>query len=359
MMSKSLTEVISDRMASSGGPARGTVRLWTVLRLVLALIALPALATAARADIFRAGEFTLVNGSDATSFDFTASIPDAADSEEKVVWPEGCEQTAMSRRLIGTRALYAFSFRCDRGLQTGDQIRTPWKLDGASFVSNIAGIQANRSLTGADGGITVPIGGAFSGARPVPEIAAEYLHQGVLHIWMGWDHLAFVLCLCMLASGRKLLWLVTAFTAGHSVSLALAFFELVSVPIPPVEAIIALSIAFMAREALMLRDGERDASQAFRRELTVVILFGLIHGLGFASALGELGVQQAERVPALIFFNLGVEAGQLVFVGAVTGLMILLRQVALATPVRTAAMYGVGMLGAFWMVERIAGFTLA
>lgn len=335
--------------------------MWTSLARGVALLiaGLLALSSPARADIFRAADFSLVNGDSATSFRFIASVPDSADSGAAPVWPDGCTQTAMTRHLIGTRTQYAYDFRCDHDLRTGDVIRTPWAVDGASFVSSVLGLQTNRTLAGGEGGIAVPVGSVLAGARTVPEIAYDYLVQGVLHIWMGWDHLAFVLCLCMIARGRELVGLVTAFTVGHSASLALAFFDLIHIPIPPVEAAIALSIAFMAREALVRhRDGALHRS-VYYREMAVVVAFGLLHGLGFASALDELGVAQAERVPALVFFNLGVETGQLLFVAAVTLAMAALRPIRLARPVRLATMYGVGILGCFWMAERITGFVQA
>ena len=331
----------------------GLFRIGAAMALLLFAVGL--FSAPARADIFRAAEFTLVNGQEATGFEFTASIPYTSDNGQTPVWPEGCTQTSMARHLIGTRVQYAYSFRCDHMLRATDRIQTPWQVDGASFISNVMGVQNSRSLTGGEEGVTIPVGNAFSGARPLAEIGYDYLAQGVLHIWMGWDHLAFVLCLCMIAGGRKLLGLITAFTIGHSVSLALAFFELVQIPVPPVEAIIALSIAFMAREALTLKE---EDDRAFHRQMVIVVAFGLLHGLGFASALGELGVQSAERVPALIFFNLGVETGQVIFVGGIALLMAMLRSVSLATPVRAAAMYGVGIIGCFWMVERIIGFSV-
>lgn len=338
--------------------SKSPARLFSFLLALLApLICIPS----AQADVFKAGEFTLMNGEDATSFKFIASIPDSADAVETPVWPQGCEQISSSRHLMGTRAQYNFTFRCDHVLRAGDVIHTPWQLDGASFRSNVMGMDAARSLSGDENGISIPVGSALSGARALPEIAWEYLVQGVLHIWMGWDHLAFVLCLCMIARGRRLIGLVTAFTIGHSLSLSLAFFELVHIPIPPVEAIIALSIAIMAREALLMRATTSDAvtSHDFRRQMMIVIAFGLLHGLGFASALGELGVEQAERVPALIFFNIGVEAGQLIFVAVISALMAGLRLISMARPMQVASMMGVGALGCFWMVERITGFIQA
>ncbi len=335
--------------------------MWKLLnRLALLLLALTAIIAPARADIFRSGEFMLLNGEDATSFEFSANIPDAADNGKAPVWPDGCEQISQKRNLIGSRTQFSYRFRCNHVLRASDTIQTPWRLDGANFSSNVMGSQSNRALTGDENGVTVPVGSAFSGVRPLPEIAWEYVIQGVLHIWMGWDHLAFVLCLCMIAGGRKLVGLVTAFTIGHSISLALAFFEIISIPVPPVEAIIALSIGFMAREALLQRSNMGAFNDsAYKRQMVVVIAFGLLHGLGFASALGELGVQDAERLPALIFFNVGVEIGQLIFVAGVTMLMAGLLRLSLAAPVRVAAMIGVGMIGCFWMVERIVGFVQA
>ncbi|EXS71966.1 HupE/UreJ family protein [Sphingobium sp. Ant17] len=323
--------------------------------LLLALAAL--LPGTAMADIFLSADFALTRGEDANSYEFTAAVPETVGHPAPVLWPQGCRQTAMTRQTSGGRAQYAYEFACERPFSAGDVIQTPWKADGGRFVTNVMGSQVDRSLTGGTKGIAVPVGETAVGERALTQIAPEFLAQGVWHIWLGWDHLAFVLCLALLARGRDLLWLVSAFTAGHSISLAVAFCELVHVPVPPVEAAIALSIAFMAREALLVGKGEQ--AFAFRRQLTVVSLFGLLHGLGFATALGELGVQAGEKLPALIFFNIGVEAGQLLFVGAIMATLAGLRAISLAAPVRVAALYAVGAIGCFWMVERVAGFGIA
>ncbi|MBH1991615.1 MAG: HupE/UreJ family protein [Sphingomonadaceae bacterium] len=312
---------------------------------------------AAMADIFLSADFALTHGEEPNSYEFTAAVPEVVGQPAALAYPQGCHQTAMTRQTSGGRAQYAYEFACDRPFAADDMIQTPWKADGARFVTNVLGAQVDRSLTGNAGGIAVPVGETAAAQRPISSIAPEFLQQGVWHIWLGWDHLAFVLCLALLARGRALLWLVSAFTAGHSISLALAFFELLHVPVPPVEAAIALSIAFMAREALLA--GRREESFAFRRQLIVVSLFGLLHGLGFATALGELGVQPGEKLPALVFFNIGVEVGQLLFVGAIMATLASLRAVSLATPARVAALYAVGAIGCFWMVERVAGFGIA
>jgi hypothetical protein len=323
--------------------------------LLLSLAAL--LPGTAMADIFLSADFALTRGEDANAYEFTAAVPETVGQPAPVVWPDGCSQTGMTRQSSGGRAQYAFEFACERPFGIGDMIQTPWRADGGRFVTNVMGSQVDRSLTGDDNGISIPVGEAAAAERSLTRIAPEFLTQGVWHIWLGWDHLAFVLCLALLARGRELLWLVSAFTAGHSVALAVAFFELVHVPVPPVEAAIALSIAFMAREALLVGKGQQGF--AFHRQLTVVSLFGLLHGLGFATALGELGVQAGEKLPALIFFNIGVEAGQLLFVGAIVATLAGLRAMSLATPARVAALYAVGAIGCFWMVERVAGFGLA
>jgi hypothetical protein len=326
--------------------------------LAILLLALATLAPGtAMADIFLSADFALTRGEDPNSYEFTAAVPEAVGQPAPLRLPDGCRQTGMSRQTSGGRAQYAYELACDRPFVAGDVIQTPWKADGGRFVTNVMGSQVDRSLTGDASGIAVPVGETAATARSIGQIAPEFLAQGVWHIWLGWDHLAFVLCLALLARGRPLLWLVSAFTAGHSLSLAIAFFELVRVPVPPVEAAIALSIAFMAREALLVGAGER--AFAFNRQLIVVSLFGLLHGLGFATALGELGVQADERLPALVFFNLGVEAGQLLFVGAIVATLAGLRALSLAAPVRSAALYAVGAIGCFWMVERVMGFGIA
>jgi hypothetical protein len=283
-------------------------------------------------------------------------VPETVQSAAPPVWPEGCRQISSSRQTAGGRAQYAFEIGCDRPFRSTDVVRTPWKVDGANFVTNVMGAQVDRSLSGDADGVTVPVGETAAVDRPLLEIARDFVVQGIFHIWMGWDHLSFVLCLCLLARGRELIGLVTAFTIGHSISLALAFFEVVQVPIPPVEASIALSIAFMAREALLSR-GEAAGKGTQQRRAAVVSMFGLLHGLGFASALRELGVSQGERLPSLVFFNVGVEIGQLIFVGMVTMIMLGLKSLSLSQPVRQAALYGVGIIGAFWTVERVMSFV--
>lgn len=330
--------------------------LSSLKRLTLALGAVCAFAGAAQADVFRATQFNFMAGEESGTYELSVGLPENAPVQAAPILPKGCRQTSADQQSLAGENLLVFEIECERPLTPSDKIVVPWNVDGALFASSINGPPVSVAVETTQAGVELPIGRTAAVERPLVQVAADYLWQGVVHILLGWDHLAFVLCLCLLTRGKTLLALITTFTIGHSLSLALAFFEVVTIPVPPVEAVIALSIAFMAREALRADPGADESRAIQVRYMTVVGAFGLLHGLGFASVLGELGVVQAERVPGLIFFNLGVEAGQLLFVGVVTGVMWAARQVQAAQPVRMAALYGAGALGLFWVFERVVGF---
>ena len=326
-------------------------------RLALLVVALWLTAGAAHADVFRAIRFDFAMGEKPGDYELSVALPQTAANLAPLTYPDHCRETGVNRQLAGGQLLLVFEMQCDGPLKPHDVVKVPWTLDGALFASSRMGTSAAAAVETTDAGAELPIGQTGIVERSLGEVAGDYLWQGFIHILAGWDHLAFVLCLCLLTRGRTLLLLVTTFTIGHSLSLALAFFEVVKIPVPPVEAVIALSIAFMAREALM-RDASIPETRPMRlRYMAVVGGFGLLHGLGFASVLGDLGLVQSERVPGLIFFNLGVEAGQLVFVAFVTAVMWAAGRVRLAEPTRVAALYGAGVLGCFWVFERVVGFT--
>lgn len=191
---------------------------------------------------------------------------------------------------------------------------------------------------------------------------AGYLGQGVSHVWSGWDHLAFITCLVLLsgpcwvgASVRRLFAVVTLFTLAHSASLGLSV-ALGGLGSPGLEAAIALSVAFAAREValrLRARQLEPDVRQT-RRLCWTAGLFGLLHGLGFASALLELGLPEGQVPAALLLFNLGVELGQV----AVVSLLVLAFSAVPRRGVRPAALavsYAAGALALFWLVQRVRG----
>ena len=193
------------------------------------------------------------------------------------------------------------------------------------------------------------------------EVARTYLALGVEHILLGVDHLLFVLALLILVKGtRRLIATVTAFTLAHSLTLAGATLGFVHVPGPPVEAAIALSIVFVAAEIIHSRQGRASLTERF--PWVVAFIFGLLHGFGFASALSEVGLPQSAIPIALLFFNVGVEVGQLLFIGSVFAVMGLARQIThragLVQPAWAWRVppYAIGSVAAFWIIERIAAF---
>lgn len=192
------------------------------------------------------------------------------------------------------------------------------------------------------------------------EVVQTYGLLGISHILAGFDHLSFVLALVLIVGfNRRLIWTVTAFTLAHSITLALATLGIVHVPGPPVEAIIALSIVFVAIEIIQQQRGRHGL--AAKKPWLVAFPFGLLHGLGFAGALSEIGLPAGSIPLALLFFNIGVEIGQLLFIAAVFATSRLF--IALVSRKRldlrlatTAVAYGIGGIASYWTVERLAGF---
>lgn len=187
-----------------------------------------------------------------------------------------------------------------------------------------------------------------------PNGAGMYLGLGAEHIMMGLDHLCFVLALLLLVRSRgRLFWTITAFTAAHSLTLALTVFDMVSLPSRPVEAAIAASIALVAAEVVLSRRGR--VTWGARNPQVIAFAFGLLHGCGFAAALREIGLP-VDAVPlALLNFNIGVEAGQLAFVAVVLVGAYGARKMGARTPEwgATAAAYAMGSVAFMWMFERL------
>jgi hydrogenase/urease accessory protein HupE len=188
-------------------------------------------------------------------------------------------------------------------------------------------------------------------------VVSVYLKLGVEHILLGIDHLLFVLSLLLITRGTRLLVkTVTAFTAAHSITLALATLGFVQVPSAPVEAVIALSIVFVAAEIIHTQNGR--AGVTARQPWLVAFIFGLLHGFGFAGALNDVGLPQGHIPLALLFFNLGVELGQLLFIAAVLTLGALMRRVRIPVPRRAELVppYAIGSVAMFWVVQRVTAF---
>ena len=282
--------------------------------------------------------------------------------EIEAVLPEGCTPRKGPTPAFDGRAfLSGWIATCERGLAGGEirieglertrtDVLVRYSLEGAS--------PAATRLTAAAPAFTVPEDPGALG------ILASYATLGVDHILKGIDHLVFVLMLLLLIRDwRTLLGAATAFTAAHSLSLAAATLGWIIVPPPPVEAVIALSIAFLAAELLHPPGEEKRLTE--RYPWVVAFAFGLLHGLGFARALLDIGLPEGDVPLALLAFNLGVEAGQILFIAAVLALGVAVARFypavrAAFTPgalgLRTTA-YAVGTLAAFWVVQRMAEFV--
>jgi HupE/UreJ protein len=215
-------------------------------------------------------------------------------------------------------------------------------LDGTSWV---------RRLTPQEPSAAIPL------LQSASAVAGLYLKLGVEHILLGIDHLLFVLALIIITRGTWLLIkTVTAFTIAHSITLALATLGYVHVPPAPVEALIALSIVFVAVEIVHQWRGCEGLTA--KTPWLVAFTFGLLHGLGFAGALTEIGLAEGQIPLALLFFNIGVEIGQLLFVGTMLCVFALIRRIRLSWPrwAGLAAPYAIGSIAMFWVIERVAAF---
>jgi hydrogenase/urease accessory protein HupE len=250
----------------------------------------------------------------------------------RIVYPAHCKLEARTLDCGAAGLVGELGFEGMRGARM--QVVTVVKrLDGSARETLVTGAEPRLALS-------------------APPSGGLWLRLGVEHIVLGFDHLAFVLGLMLLTkSKRSLLLTITAFTLAHSLTLALAALDLVRLPSAAVEATIAASIVLVAREAL------GDAETLSRRApWAVALLFGLVHGLGFAAALRELGLPERGLGWALFWFNLGVELGQLAVVALVIGISALLasRLGARRWP-KLAASYLIGSLGAWWLLERAVG----
>jgi len=189
------------------------------------------------------------------------------------------------------------------------------------------------------------------------KVAGDYWRLGTVHILEGVDHLLFVLALLLIVVGfGELFKAVTAFTVAHSITLALATLDVIRVPSAPTEAIIALSILFLAAEIVHKHNGQIGITE--RWPWVIAFLFGLFHGLGFAGALSEIGVPQTEVPLALFMFNVGVETGQLLFIAAVMSLVWLLQKLHMSAPPAAWRIlpYSIGGLAAYWTIDRVMSF---
>ncbi len=196
-------------------------------------------------------------------------------------------------------------------------------------------------------------------------VAKQYTILGIQHILEGWDHLLFLICLMLVAGvGRKLWITITGFTIAHSITLALSALNVVRLPIPPVEAVIALSVVYLAVEIAL----QKKDSLTYRYPIAVSSSFGLLHGFGFAAVLADIGLPQVEVVTSLLFFNIGVEIGQIIFILGVLFLWVLIQRIRIVSKLHDfnlsrsflerSVAYFCGIIASYWMIERVYGFII-
>ncbi len=274
------------------------------------------------------------------------------------VFPEFFEQAApISGRALGGGWVEYRSYRTGGQALAGESIR----VDGLAAVSTDVllrikladGIEHSGILNASHLSFTIP-------EQPSKtEVAISYWQMGTIHILQGLDHLLFLLTLLLIVQGIwPLLKTVTDFTLAHSLTLVLATLGWVNLPSAPTEAVIALSIMLLAVEVVHKNQGQHTFSERF--PWLIAFTFGLVHGLGFAGALSEIGIPQNEVPLSLLMFNVGVETGQVLFVVAVSLLLAALHKyqtsgVRLLTRV---APYAIGGVAAFWTIQRVSSFIV-
>ncbi|HMN47087.1 MAG TPA: HupE/UreJ family protein [Povalibacter sp.] len=268
---------------------------------------------------------------------WTASGEKPASSELTPIWPASCAAEAGALRcgkegLRGTLSVDGVGKRYSAAV-----VKVFW-LDGQSRVFTLTAAHPDVQLYG-----------SADDRRGMGEIASTYTVLGVEHILGGFDHLMFVLSLLFLVGfHRKLVYTISAFTLAHSLTLALSALGWLTLRSPPVEATIALSIMLVAAEALHKRE-----TLSRRWPAVVAFLFGLVHGLGFAGALADIGLPQKHLFVALLTFNLGVELGQLFVVVLAYAVYRALAKWPRFVALRTPALYGIGGVAAYWSIGRI------
>ncbi len=291
--------------------------------------------------------------------------PTVSDQDRpQVLWPKVCAVAGDDMRGIPVDGQERVTLRCQSGLE-GTHIKVAYPVFNPSLstlfrLRELNGKVITRVLPPDETDWEVPKAPGWKA------VAAGYLKLGIQHIWSGIDHLLFVTGLLILAGTmRRVLLAITGFTIAHSITLSLSALNLVVLPEPPVEAAIALSILFLAREIAFPSPG----SLAGRFPILVSSSFGLLHGFGFAAALREVGLPTKELAVGLLCFNLGVEIGQITFILGIValawiGLKIVrsggfhrLPQLALLQGrLGLVGGYALGIPAAFWFIQRLAAF---
>ncbi|MAG29288.1 MAG: hypothetical protein CL908_00145 [Deltaproteobacteria bacterium] len=262
--------------------------------------------------------------------------------------PEDCPSLGQPRyEEQGVAVLVRWEIDCGEAGLVGRNLRVdglgPAKIDTLVRIELADGRQIQRVLRRGEPSMVVPAKASKL------DVFVDYLSIGFGHILSGTDHLLFVFGLFLLcATFRPLVKTITSFTVGHSVTLSLAALGYTNLPSGPIEVLIAGSVLLLAVE--LARD-EPEPTWMRRYPWPMALGFGLLHGMGFAGALREVGLPSGEIPMALFSFNVGIELGQLAFVAALVAITPLVRRIPIPLPQR-AAVYVMGSLAAFWMIER-------
>ena len=289
-----------------------------------------------------------------SSYRLTSKVPQSL--AHFITAPELPEQCTLDGSPRGERGPYEvrYTFTCKVPLTAEDTLVLPWGREGVMLTTTWGdGSTATRFVSRKGGTIDIDLAYFRAGSGSWIDAVQRYTALGIEHILLGIDHLLFVLALLLIVRGPwMLVKTVTAFTVAHSITLALATLGFIHVPSRPVEAVIALSIVFLCVEIVHARQGR--SGLAIRYPWVVAFAFGLLHGLGFAGALAEIGLPLSEIPIALLFFNIGVEIGQLMFVAAMLVVAWGLRHLqpkswgwASAAPA-----YIIGTIATYWSIER-------
>ncbi len=308
----------------------------------------------AQADTLRPGYLELIEREDGHwRVTWKAPLAGGLASHARPVFPGHCRYNPTATRLEDANLIVAGDLACGRPL-AGERVGLAGMQAGFTdallrIAARAGPVQVER-LTAERAVVTV---------ATVPDrwqVAKAYVALGGEHILAGYDHLLFVVALVLLLGRiRPVVKAVTAFTVAHSVTLAGTTLGLFGLPQAPVEAMIALSILFLAVEIVKQVPGASRLSE--RASWIVAFLFGLLHGFGFAGALREIGLPEGEVPTALLTFNIGVETGQLIIVAATLSAMALLNwtKPALLRPMVVASSYLIGSTAAFWFIGRLVG----
>ena len=325
--------------------------------LIGALLALPWAAAAHDLGIARALLEEMPGGRYALEIETPPALAELFHPPEL---PARCASDGAPRPIGPDQTTLRFEFECaQEPLTASDVLRLLWQRQGVMLTACWTdGSSARQFFARTSDVIEVPLDALQAGSGSIADAARRYFGLGTQHILLGVDHLLFVLGLLLIVNGPwMLVKTITAFTLAHSITLALATLGLVAVPSRPVDAAIALSIMFLAAEILRARQGRPGLSAS--RPWIAAFAFGLLHGLGFAGALTELGLAPGEIPLALLFFNVGVEIGQLMFVAAFLALAWALRQLQVSWPrwAEPLPAYAIGTVAAFWFIERTSAIV--